>query len=68
VEDDDDSEDSDSDDKMGDDGSNMMVDTPEFQLKTNLVNKPVNEPGAKEAQSEDGWTVVSSRRNKGKRN
>jgi pre-rRNA-processing protein TSR2 len=53
---------------MGDDGSNMMVDTPEFQLKTNLVNKPVNEPGAKEAQSEGGWTVVSSRRNKGKRN
>ncbi|KAJ6876976.1 pre-rRNA-processing protein TSR2 [Populus alba x Populus x berolinensis] len=68
VEDDDDSEDSDGDDKMGGDGSNMMVDTPEFQLKTNLVNKPVNEPGAKEAQSEDGWTVVSSRRNKGKRN
>jgi pre-rRNA-processing protein TSR2 len=68
VEDDDDSEDSDSDDKMGDDGSNMMVDTPDFQLKTNLANKPVNEPGAKEAQSEDGWTVVSSRRNKGKRN
>lgn len=64
MEDDDDSEDSDSDDKMGDDGSNMMVDTPEFQLKTNLVNKP----GAKEAQSEDGWTVVPSRRNKGKRN
>ncbi|XP_011003790.1 PREDICTED: pre-rRNA-processing protein TSR2 homolog [Populus euphratica] len=68
VEDDDDSEDSDSNDKMGDDGSNMMVDTPEFQLKTNLVNKPVNDSGAKEAQSEDGWTVVSSRRNKGKRN
>ncbi|KAL3573603.1 hypothetical protein D5086_024216 [Populus alba] len=68
VEDDDDSEDSDGDDKMGGDGSNMMVDTPEFQLKTNLVNKPVNESGAKEAQSEDGWTVVSSRRNKGKRN
>ncbi|KAJ6762882.1 hypothetical protein OIU79_023598 [Salix purpurea] len=67
VDDDDDSEDSDSDDKMGDDGSNMIVDTPEFQLKTNLANKPVHEPRAKEAQSEDGWTVVSSRRNKGKR-
>ncbi|CAK7340897.1 unnamed protein product [Dovyalis caffra] len=68
VDDDDDSEDSDSDDKMGDVGSNMMVDTPEFQSKSNPLNKPVSEPRAKEAQSEDGWTVVSSRRNKGKRN
>ncbi|KAJ6996184.1 hypothetical protein D5086_009982 [Populus alba] len=68
VDSDDDSEDSGKDDKMGDDESNMMVDEPEFQSKMNPVNRPVNEPRAKEAQSEDGWTVVSSRRNKDKRN
>ncbi|KAJ6928941.1 pre-rRNA-processing protein TSR2 [Populus alba x Populus x berolinensis] len=68
VDSDDDSEDSGNDDKMGDDESNMMVDAPEFQPKMYPVNKPVNVPRAKEAQSEDGWTVVSSRRNKDKRN
>ncbi|KAI5587498.1 hypothetical protein BDE02_05G036800 [Populus trichocarpa] len=68
VDSDDDSEDSGNDDKMGDDESNMMVDAPEFQSKMYPVNKPVNVPRAKEAQSEDGWTVVSSRRNKDKRN
>ncbi|XP_061971211.1 uncharacterized protein LOC133693873 [Populus nigra] len=68
VDSDDDSEDSGNDDKMGDDESNMMVDAPEFQSKMYPVSKPVNVPRAKEAQSEDGWTVVSSRRNKDKRN
>ncbi|KAG5244944.1 pre-rRNA-processing protein [Salix suchowensis] len=68
VNNDDDSEDSDNDDRMGDDESNMMVDAPEFQSKMHQVNKPVNEPRDKVAQSEDGWTVVSSRRNKDKRN
>ncbi|KAJ6682867.1 hypothetical protein OIU74_021006 [Salix koriyanagi] len=68
VDNDDDSEDSDNDDRMGDDESNMMVDAPEFQSKMHQVNKPVNEPRDKVAQSEDGWTVVSSRRNKDKRN
>ncbi|XP_011032496.1 PREDICTED: pre-rRNA-processing protein TSR2 homolog [Populus euphratica] len=68
VDSDDDSEDSGNDDKMGDDESNMMVDAPEFQQKMYPVDKPVNVPRAKEAQSEDGWTVVSSRRNKDRRN
>ncbi|KAJ8899046.1 hypothetical protein K2173_008878 [Erythroxylum novogranatense] len=52
----------------GDDGSNMMVDAPEQQSRTPPVNLPVDGPKAKEAQSDDGWMVVSSRRNKGKRN
>ncbi|KAJ8760272.1 hypothetical protein K2173_011684 [Erythroxylum novogranatense] len=54
-----------------DDGSNMMVDAPEHapeqQSRTTLVNLPVDKPKAKEAQSDEGWMVVSSRRNKGKR-
>lgn len=53
-------------DRMSDDQSNTTVDAPAFQSKSNSVIMPVDEPKAKEAQ--DGWKVVSSRQNRGKRN
>ncbi|XP_008218176.1 PREDICTED: pre-rRNA-processing protein TSR2 homolog [Prunus mume] len=68
--DDDDDDDNERDDTLENDGpSNMMVDTPESQSNSNLVdmtdNKPTPKPAAK---TEDGWEVVGPRRNKGKRN
>ncbi|KDP23617.1 hypothetical protein JCGZ_23450 [Jatropha curcas] len=65
--DDDEDEDSDDDDSM-DDKSNMMVDAPKLQSKSNQLNMQVDEPNSQQAQGEDGWTVVSSRKNRGKRN
>ncbi|KAF2298524.1 hypothetical protein GH714_023963 [Hevea brasiliensis] len=38
------------------------------QSKSNQVNMQVDDPNGQEAQGEDGWTVVSSRKNRGKRN
>ncbi|KAJ9180228.1 hypothetical protein P3X46_008500 [Hevea brasiliensis] len=51
-----------------DDRSNMAVDAPpKFQSKANQVNMQVDD-GSQEAQGEDGWTVVSSRKNRSKKN
>ncbi|KAJ4832090.1 hypothetical protein Tsubulata_049429 [Turnera subulata] len=66
--DDDDDDDDNNDSTMADDGSDMMVDAPESQSKSNTVHIPVSKPRAEEAQAEDGWTVVSSKRNRGRRN
>ncbi|EEF49714.1 Pre-rRNA-processing protein TSR2, putative [Ricinus communis] len=64
---DDDSSDDD-DNSMGDNRSNMMMDAPKFQSKPNEVDMQVNEPSCQEAQVEDEWTVISSKKNRGKRN
>ncbi|XP_038716840.1 pre-rRNA-processing protein TSR2 homolog isoform X2 [Tripterygium wilfordii] len=69
VANDEDDEDDDEDDRMeDDDGPNMMVDSAGSQ-SSSRVETPVNGVKSKETtQAEDGWEVVSSRRNRGKRN
>lgn len=45
----------------------MVVDAPKFQTKAKQVSMQVDGNG-QEAQGEDGWTVVSSRKNRNKMN
>ncbi|GKV07354.1 hypothetical protein SLEP1_g19147 [Rubroshorea leprosula] len=61
----------DDDDGMGDDNTtNMMLDVPNSGPILNPVDKPTDEPKSKQRAeaADDGWTVVSSRRNKGRKN
>lgn len=65
----------DSDDGGGDDNareensSEMEVDAPEYQSSLNQKSAMTDEPSLKEASDVvDGWTVVSSRRHRGRRN
>ena len=71
--DDDDDDDDDNDENMGNDNSsNMIVDAPEAPPPNlNPAEMPVEEPRAsnpKVAEADDGWVVVASKRNRGKRN
>ncbi|XVF06256.1 hypothetical protein REPUB_Repub06bG0032100 [Reevesia pubescens] len=63
-------EDEDEDDSMdADNATNMMVDVPNSQSNLNPVSRPFDEPKPNQAaEAEDGWQVVSSRRNKGRGN
>ncbi|XVE62869.1 hypothetical protein DITRI_Ditri06bG0154500 [Diplodiscus trichospermus] len=67
--DDDDDDDEDEDDSMGfDTATNMMVDVPNSQSSLNPVSMQTDEPKPNQAaEAEDGWVVVSSRKNKGRR-
>lgn len=58
------------DDRMGQsDTTSMMVDAPTSQSNSNSVAMPVNKPRLEQAaEAGDGWTVVSSRRNRSKKN
>ncbi|EOY11156.1 Pre-rRNA-processing protein TSR2, putative [Theobroma cacao] len=69
-EDEDDDNDDDEDDSMdADNTTNMMVDVPNSHSSLNPVSMPTDEPGPNQAaEAADGWVVVSSRRNKGRRN
>ncbi|GLT95230.1 hypothetical protein SLE2022_129240 [Rubroshorea leprosula] len=61
----------DDDDGMGDDNTtSMMLDVPNSRPNLNPVDKPTDEPKSKQwaEAADDGWTVVSSRRNKGRKN
>ncbi|CAA3014715.1 Hypothetical predicted protein [Olea europaea subsp. europaea] len=64
----DDEDDSDDDnDHDGDNSTEMTVDDPDSSL--NKEDMMIDEPRPREvAEVEDGWTVVASRRNKGRRN
>uniref|UniRef100_A0A2P2NHJ2 Uncharacterized protein MANES_08G120700 n=1 Tax=Rhizophora mucronata TaxID=61149 RepID=A0A2P2NHJ2_RHIMU len=66
--DEDEDDDDDDNDSMGNGPSSMTVDAPELQSKTTLVYKANDGSSAKDTQLEDGWTVVSANRNRGKRN
>ncbi|XP_050211062.1 uncharacterized protein LOC126661279 [Mercurialis annua] len=59
--DDDEDDDEDNENSMGDNTSNMIVDAP------NHVGMQINESSRQEAQGEDGWEVVSSKKNRGRR-
>ncbi|PPS15251.1 hypothetical protein GOBAR_AA05323 [Gossypium barbadense] len=49
--------------------ANMMVDVPNSQSSLNPVSMLTEEPKQNHsAEAEDGWVVVSSRKNKGRRN
>lgn len=53
----------------GDGDTKMAVDAPESRPNINQNDMMVEEPSpVKAAEAEDGWTVVSSRRSKGRRN
>ena len=71
--DDDDDDDDDNDENMGNDNSsNMIVDAPEAPPPNlNPADMPIEEPRAsnpKVAEADDGWMVVASKQNGGKRN
>jgi len=71
VNEDDDDEDDDHDQHISgaDNSSNMDVDIPNFESDTNSVNRPVNVPLSKDAaEADDGWVVVSNKKNKGRKN
>ncbi|KAL4377277.1 hypothetical protein GQ457_02G039220 [Hibiscus cannabinus] len=71
VEDEDeDEDDDDEDDNMSaNNAAHMMVDVPNSQSSMNPVGMVTDEPKPNHsAQAEDGWFVVSSRKNKGRRN
>ncbi|GMI84990.1 hypothetical protein like AT5G27990 [Hibiscus trionum] len=67
---DDEDEDDDEDDCMdADNATTMMEDVPNSRTSSNPASMPIDEPKPSQAaEAEDGWTVVSSRRNKGGRN
>ncbi|KAE8664134.1 putative Seed maturation protein [Hibiscus syriacus] len=68
-EDEDDDDDDEDGSMSGDSAANMMVGVPNSQSSSNPVGKPTDEPKPNHsAGSEDGWAVVSSRKNKGRRN
>ncbi|KNA06574.1 hypothetical protein SOVF_179760 [Spinacia oleracea] len=58
------------DNSMGnDEASNMMVDTPESFLSTNSTETQKNNGRHQQMEeAEDGWTVVPSRKSKGRKN
>ncbi|KAH1084141.1 hypothetical protein J1N35_023902 [Gossypium stocksii] len=66
----DEDDDDDEDDSMSADiAANMMVDVPNSQSSLNPVSMLTDEPKQNQsAEAEDGWVVVSSRKNKGRRN
>ncbi|MBA0654728.1 hypothetical protein Gotri_028237 [Gossypium trilobum] len=68
--DEDEDDDDDEDDSMSADiAANMMVDVPNSQSSLNPVSMLTDEPKQNQsAEAEDGWVVVSSRKNKGRRN
>ena len=52
-----------------DNSSNKDVDIPKFESDMNSVNVPVNVTLSKAAaEAEDGWSVVSKKKNKGRKN
>ncbi|MBA0561754.1 hypothetical protein Golob_018554, partial [Gossypium lobatum] len=64
--DEDEDDDDDEDDSMSADiAANMMVDVPNSQSSLNPVSMLTDEPKQNQsAEAEDGWVVVSSRKNK----
>ncbi|GKV40424.1 hypothetical protein SLEP1_g48071 [Rubroshorea leprosula] len=69
-EEDEDEDDDDENDGMGEDNTtNMMVDLPKSQPISNAVDTSTDEPKTKQnaAAADDGWVVVSSKRNKGRK-
>ncbi|GFY94807.1 hypothetical protein Acr_10g0001920 [Actinidia rufa] len=60
----------DDDESVGDDDSSeKMVDAPQSQPNPNYKDMIVDEPRQNvAAEADDGWTVVASRRNKGRGN
>ena len=60
----------DDDESVGeDDSSEMVVDAPQSQANPNHKDMMVDEPRQNvAAEVDDGWTVVASKRNKGRRN
>ncbi|CAK9177615.1 unnamed protein product [Ilex paraguariensis] len=69
-EDDDSSSDDDEEDvPRKDDASEMVIDNPESQPSLSEKDMMIDEPRLSEvAEAEDGWTVVGSRRSRGRRN
>lgn len=65
---DDDSDEEEDDDGMHVDAANTMVNAPTVQPRSNRVNTSAEVPMTNEPPAEDGWEVVSSRRNRGRRN
>ena len=68
---DDTDEDGDDDEKMivDDNSSKMNLDISTSDSNMNSVNRPVNEPLPKvSGEADDGWVVVSNKRNKGRKN
>ncbi|GKV27449.1 hypothetical protein SLEP1_g36621 [Rubroshorea leprosula] len=58
-------------DGMGEDNTtNMMVDLPKPRPISNVVDTSTDEPKTKQKAeaADDGWVVVSSKRNKGRKN
>ncbi|GKV27441.1 hypothetical protein SLEP1_g36613 [Rubroshorea leprosula] len=56
---------------MGEDNTiNMMVDLPNSRPISNAVGTSTDEPKTKQKAeaADDGWVVVSSKRNKGRKN
>ncbi|XVF57300.1 hypothetical protein PTKIN_Ptkin06aG0194200 [Pterospermum kingtungense] len=68
--DEDEDDDDDEDDSMdADNATDMMVDVPNSQSSLNQASMPVDEPKPNQpAEDEDGWVLVSSSKNKGRRN
>ncbi|KAK7258749.1 hypothetical protein RIF29_24334 [Crotalaria pallida] len=61
--------DDDGDDDEEDISSNMNLDIPRSESNVNPVNRSVNVPPPTVAsEADDGWTTVSNRRNRGRRN
>ncbi|KAK9292994.1 hypothetical protein L1049_020977 [Liquidambar formosana] len=53
----------------GDDSLNMIMDMPDSLSNSKPADMSVDEPRPTEAaEAEDGWVVVASKRNRGKRN
>lgn len=66
---DEDDDDDENDSMSADIAANMMVDVPNSQSSLNPVSMLTEEPKQNQsAEAEDGWVVVSSRKNKGRRN
>ncbi|GLT50436.1 hypothetical protein SLA2020_239230 [Shorea laevis] len=58
-------------DSMGEDNTtNTMVDLPKSRPISNVVDTSTDEPKTKQKAeaADDGWVVVSSKRNKGRKN
>lgn len=67
--DDDDEEEDEDDESIGNDkASNMMVDLPGSLPNTNASQTSKNSIHQQMTEAEDGWTVVPSRKSKGRKN
>lgn len=54
---------------VDDNSSKMNLEISTSDSNMNSVNRPVNEPLPKvSGEADDGWVVVSNRRNKGRKN